>query len=86
MFRVGPEDNWQRDRYLYLHDTKIRKPERVWIDSKSMEISNEITRSLNLQKRTNGLLVPRSYFHEERTLHKAATYSSYRNESIGSYE
>ena len=47
------EDNWQRDKYLYLHDTKNRKPERVWIDKKSMEILMRLQRKL---RRTLALL------------------------------
>ena len=71
------EDNWQRDRYLYLHDTKNRKPERVWIDSKTMEILMRLQRAkfteANKWAASSVFLFP-----QRKNIAKAATYSSYR--------
>lgn len=73
------EDNWQRDRYLYLHDTKNRKPERVWIDSKTMEILMRLQRAkfteANKWAASSVFLFP-----QRKNIAKAATYSSYRND------
>ena len=73
------EDNWQRDRYLYLHDTKNRKPERVWIDSKTMEILMRLQRAkfteANKWTASSVFLFP-----QRKNIAKAATYSSYRND------
>ena len=71
------EDNWQRDKYLYLHDTKNRKPERVWIDSKTMEILMRLQRAkfteANKWAASSVFLFP-----QRKNIAKAATYSSYR--------
>ena len=73
------EDNWQRDKYLYLHDTKNRKPERVWIDSKTMEILMRLQRAkfteANKWAASSVFLFP-----QRKNIAKAATYSSYRND------
>ena len=63
------EDNWQRDRYLYLHDTKNRKPERVWIDNKSMQILLRLQRA-KFTEANKWAASSRSYFHKERTFIK----------------
>ena len=71
------EDNWQRDRYLYLHDTKNRKPERVWIDKKSMEILMRLQRAKFTEANKWAASSP-FLFPQRKNIAKAATYSSYR--------
>ena len=71
------EDNWQRDRYLYLHDTKNRKPERVWIDSKTMEILMRLQRAKFTEANKWAASSP-FLFPQRKNIAKAATYSSYR--------
>ena len=71
------EDNWQRDRYLYLHDTKNRKPERVWIDKKSMEILMRLQRAKFTEANKWAASSP-FLFPQSKNIAKAATYSSYR--------
>ena len=71
------EDNWQRDKYLYLHDTKNRKPERVWIDKKSMEILMRLQRAKFTEANKWAASSP-FLFPQRKNIAKAATYSSYR--------
>ena len=37
--------NWQKEKYMYLRDTKNRKPERVFLDDRAIEILKRLERS-----------------------------------------
>ena len=39
------ENNWEREKYMYLHDTKNRKAERVFLDQRSILLLQRLQRS-----------------------------------------
>ena len=60
-------DNWEREKMIYLRDTKNRKSELVYIDNQSLQILLRLQRS-DIQKRTLGPLSPRSSFRRKEYL------------------
>jgi len=73
--------NWQKEKYMYLRDTKNRKPERVFLDDRAIEILKRLERSRFTDK--NAWAVQSKFlFPQRRNIDKPATYSSFRKNLI----
>jgi integrase len=70
-------NNWQKEKYMYLRDTKNRKPERVYLDTRSIEILKRLERSRFTDK--NAWAVESKFlFPQRKNINLPATYSSFR--------
>ena len=66
---------------MYLRDTKNRKPERVFLDDRAIEILKRLERSRFTDK--NAWAVQSKFlFPQRRNIDKPATYSSFRKNLI----
>jgi len=70
-------NNCQKEKYMYLRDTKNRKPERVYLDTRSIEILKRLERSRFTDK--NAWAVESKFlFPQRKNINLPATYSSFR--------
>jgi len=70
-------NNWQKEKYMYLRDTKNRKPERVFLDDRAIEVLQRLERSRFTDKNA-WALESRYMFPQRRNTNLPATYSSFR--------
>ena len=69
--------NWHKEKYMYLRDTKNRKPERVYLDDRAIKILQRLERSRFTDK--NAWAIESKYlFPQRRNINLPATYSSFR--------
>jgi len=71
------EENWHKEKYMYLRDTKNRKPERVYLDERSLNILKRLERS-RFTDRNAWAVKSKFLFPQRKNIDKAATYSSFR--------
>jgi len=70
-------NNWHKEKYMYLRDTKNRKPERVFLDDRAIEVLKRLERSRFTDKNA-WALESRYLFPQRRNINLPATYSSFR--------
>ena len=70
-------DNWEREKMIYLRDTKNRKSELVYIDNQSLQILLRLQRSRYTEKNAWAVKSP-FLFPQKKNIYKTATYSSFR--------
>jgi integrase len=73
--------NWEREKYLFLHDTKNRKPERVFLDQRSIVLLQRLQRSRHTEANKWAVKSP-FLFPQRKKPELAATSSSFRKQLI----
>ena len=71
------DTDWERSKYLILHDTKNRKDERVYLESDSRAILQRL-QAARLTEKNSWALTSRYLFPQKNDPTKACTSSSFR--------
>ena len=69
--------HWEREKYLYLRDTKNRRPEKVYLDEASIKLLRRLSRA-RFTEVNHWCVKSKFIFPQSKDITKSATHSTFR--------